>query len=63
MLQQTYDSRLWNLIHFCFTSRKVLVGMNGMDDEDVDDIDDDDRLNVSSVGSCVDWLDDDDEFN
>jgi hypothetical protein len=34
-----------------------------MDDEDVDDLDDDDSLNVSSVGSCVDQLDDDNEVN
>jgi hypothetical protein len=38
--------------------------MNDMDDdEDVDDLDDDESLNVSSVGSCVDQLVDDDEFN
>ena len=37
--------------------------MNGMDDEVVDDLDDDDSLNFSSVGSCVDQLDDGDEFN
>ena len=37
--------------------------MNDMDDEDVDDLDVDDSLNVSSVGSCVDQLDDDDEVN
>jgi hypothetical protein len=37
--------------------------MNDMDDEDVDDLDDDESLNVSSVGSCVNQLDDDDEVN
>ena len=37
--------------------------MNDMDDEDIDDLDDDGSLNASSVGSCVDQLDDDDEFN
>ncbi len=37
--------------------------MNDMDDEDVDDLDDDDSLNISSVGSCVHQLDDDDEVN
>jgi hypothetical protein len=32
--------------------------MNDMDDEVVDDLDDDDSLNVSSVGSCVDQVND-----
>jgi hypothetical protein len=34
-----------------------------MDDENVDDLDYDDSLNVFSVGSCMDQLNDDDEVN